>query len=207
MMISPEAQRALLALMQTLRLTDGSYNLVPPHTIMEFKFVSATLSCCLVASALAVAQSNLDSQLRDKTALIEPRGFVTVNGANIRDLQALFPGDKIRTGENARAIVEFKLATATVAANSCATYAPNFVEITCGTTLVRTKTGTTALVCTLSISPQSNDAEYVAIIGRGYVVVISKQGAQMLDTGKERILLDAGATFTRPRMELCRHRP
>jgi hypothetical protein len=175
--------------------------------IMEFKTFAAALTCYFLTSALALAQSKPDAQLKNKVALIEPRGFVTVNDQNIKDLQALFPGDRIRTGENARAILEMRLAIATVAASSCATYAPNFVEITCGTTLIRTKTKATALVCSLSIIPQDDDAEYIANLGRDYVVVISKQGSLMLDTGKERTVLAAGTTFTRPRSELCRHRP
>jgi hypothetical protein len=91
-----------------------------------------------------------------------------------------------------------------LAANSCATYGPNFIEITCGTTLIRTKVKTTALVCKLSIIPASDDAEYIASLTRDYVMVINKRGEQMLDSGKERIPLAAGITFTRPRSEVCR---
>jgi hypothetical protein len=160
--------------------------------------------CYFVLAASAVPQSQPDSRLKEKLALVEPRGFVMVNGENIKDLQALFPGDKVRTGENARAIVELRLATATLAANSCATYGPNFVEITCGTALIRTKTRTTALICKLSIIPASDDAEYIASLSRDYVVVISKRGEQVLDSGKERIRLAAGTTFTRNRSEVCR---
>jgi hypothetical protein len=166
--------------------------------------LAAALMCYFLAAGSAMAQLQPDSRLKEKLALVEPRGFVMVNGANIKDLQALFPGDKVRTGENARAILELRLATATLTANSCATYRPNFIEITCGTTLIRTKSRTTALLCKLSIIPSSDDAEYIASLSRDYVVVISKRGEQMLDSGKERIPLAAETTFTRPRSEVCR---
>ncbi len=62
---------------------------------------------------------------------------------------------------------------------------PNFVEITCGTTLIQTKTRTTALVCKVSILPASDDAEYIASLSRDYVVMISKRAERMLDSEKE----------------------
>lgn len=93
----------------------------PLVTIRLNKLVAA-LMCSFVASASGIAQSQPDSRLKEKLALVEPRGFVMVNGENIKDLQALFPGDKVRTGENGRAILELRLATVTLAAKSCATY-------------------------------------------------------------------------------------
>lgn len=131
------------------------------------------------------------------TGMLHARGAVTLNGNKAPASSAVFAGDTLRTGADAAANISARGSQILLAANSTATLGDNALQLTSGSAMVSTSTGTTAGVRDLTITPARDEtSRYYIEQAEGRIKIAALEGGLAIRSGGDTTTLAAGRVMT-----------
>jgi hypothetical protein len=128
-----------------------------------------------------------------RSAMLNATGEVTVNGVPVQQSTAIFPGDRLKTGQQALATLTAPGSAVMIPANTVFVLADNELDVACGTAVVSTSQGMSARLANVAVSPAGGSAKFEVRQGRRELDVFVREGTLATNDGR---LLQPGAMMT-----------
>jgi len=156
----------------------------------------AHLARCLSLVLLATTPTCLLGA--DMGAMLYPAGKVLVNGMAASRNAAVLPGDKIETGNNARATLTASGTSVQLVSASAATFTPQELSVARGAATVNTSGSMKARVRNLRIEAASSHARFNVGERDHKVYIAALDGRIRINDGKQQMMLDGGHALAIP---------
>jgi hypothetical protein len=138
------------------------------------------------------------------SASLQNTGSVTVNGKWTGPASTMFLGDRLQVGHSSTSVMTTEGSLAVVGANTSLILAPNEVDMSCGTILVRTTTSLAVRLADLVVKPENTaEAKFEVSPTTKGIRVTSRQGAIRIDDGGSSQVLEPGNSILRPGRNGC----
>ena len=137
-------------------------------------------------------------------ASLQNTGSVTVNGKWAGAASTMFLGDRLQVGHSSTSLMTTDGSLAVVGANTSLILAPNEVDMSCGTILVRTTTALAVRLADLVVKPENaSEAKFEISPTTKGIKVTSREGAIRIDDGGSSQVLTPGNSVLRPGRAGC----
>ncbi len=128
----------------------------------------------------------------EASAMLNVVGDVRLNGVDVNQPTAVFPGDKIQTSSDSVATLTLRGASVTVPADSIVLLAKNELVIPCGSAMVNSTKGITTRVNDVTVAPAGESAKFDVVQNHEGMQIIAREGSLSVDNGTSRTLQPGG---------------
>jgi preprotein translocase subunit YajC len=153
------------------------------------------MSRLLLAKALSLILAlvfPLTGFAADVSAMLQPQGAATVNGAIMVHSTALFSGDRVVTSNGSAGTITIPGSTINIAPQSSAVYGGGNFEIMIGGASVVTSSGLSGKVANLTVIPIDGKAKYNFGQRGNMVMIAALEGKLRISDGSRQMVLNAG---------------
>ncbi len=155
----------------------------------------------IVVCALLVVSSAFGNP---GAASLQNTGSVTVNGKWTGPASTMFVGDRLQVGHSSTSVLTTEGSLAVVGANTSRIRAPNEVDMSCGTILIRTTTELEVRLADLVVKPENvAEAKFEVSPTTKGIKVTSREGAIRIEDGGQSQVLEPGNSVLRPGRAGC----
>jgi hypothetical protein len=131
------------------------------------------------------------------SAMLNAAGSVTLNGSLVERATAIFPGDRVQTGPNSLATLTNEGSSVTVPGNSSLVFSKTFVNVLCGSAMVRTSRGMPVRVSNMLVQPaRGAQTRFEVTQNERQLQIIAREGTLAIDDGGKTSSLQPGRMLT-----------